>query len=109
MSRIGKLPVIVPKTVNVELNEQNLKVKGPHGELTHTIPNEINVSIEENKICVTKKEDTRLARQKYGLTRTLINNMVLGVSEQFTVRLQMIGVGYRAQADAKKIDFKCRI
>ena len=103
MSRIGKLPVIVPKNVNVELNEKNLKVKGPHGELNHTIPNEINVSIEDNKICVTKNEDTRLARQKYGLTRTLINNMVLGVSEQFTVRLQMIGVGYRAQADAKKL------
>ena len=52
MSRIGKLPVIVPKNVNVELNEKNLKVKGPHGELNHTIPNEINVSIEDNKICV---------------------------------------------------------
>ena len=103
MSRIGKLPVIVPKNVNVELNEQNLKVRGPHGELTHKIPSEIKVNIADNKIYLVKKEDTRLARQKYGLTRTLINNMVLGVSEQFTVRLQMIGVGYRAQADAKKL------
>jgi large subunit ribosomal protein L6 len=103
MSRIGKLPVIVPKNVNVELTGQNLKVKGPHGELIHTIPNEIEVSIAENTIRVNKKQETRIARQKYGLTRALINNMVIGVSEKFERRLQMIGVGYRSQVSGKNL------
>jgi large subunit ribosomal protein L6 len=97
MSRIGKLPVIVPKNVNVELTGQEIKVKGPHGELLHKIPSEIEVSVNEDKIVVTKKIETRIARQKYGLTRALINNMVIGVSEKFERRLQMIGVGYRSQ------------
>tara|TARA_B100000475_G_scaffold40182_1_gene26064 strand:- start:131 stop:667 length:537 start_codon:yes stop_codon:yes gene_type:complete len=97
MSRIGKLPVIVPKNVNVELTGQEIKVKGPHGELLHTIPSEIEVSLNEDQIVVTKKIETRTARQKYGLTRALINNMVIGVSEKFERRLQMIGVGYRSQ------------
>jgi len=97
MSRIGKLPVTVPKNVNVELTGQEIKVKGPHGELLHKIPSEIEVSVNEDKIVVTKKIETRIARQKYGLTRALINNMVIGVSEKFERRLQMIGVGYRSQ------------
>ena len=97
MSRIGKLPVNVPKNVNVELTGQEIKVKGPHGELLHKIPSEIEVSVNEDKIVVTKKIETRIARQKYGLTRALINNMVIGVSEKFERRLQMIGVGYRSQ------------
>ena len=97
MSRIGKLPVNVPKNVNVELTGQEIKVKGPHGELLHTIPSEIEVSLNEDKIVVNKKIETRIARQKYGLTRALINNMVIGVSERFERRLQMIGVGYRSQ------------
>jgi len=96
MSRIGKLPVIVPKNVNVELKGQEIKVKGPHGELTYTIPDEIDASLNENQIVVSKKVETRVARQKYGLVRALVNNMVVGVSEQFERRLQMIGVGYRS-------------
>ena len=103
MSRIGKLPVNVPKNVNVELTGQEIKVKGPHGELLHTIPSEIEVSINEDKIVVNKKVETRIARQKYGLTRALINNMVIGVTEEFTKELQMIGVGYRAQAQGSKL------
>jgi len=103
MSRIGKLPVNVPKNVNVELTDQNIKVKGPHGELIHTIPSEIEVSLDENNIRVTKKLETRIARQKYGLTRALINNMVIGVSEKFERRLQMIGVGYRSQVSGKNL------
>ena len=103
MSRIGKLPVNVPKNVNVELAGQELKVKGPHGELQHTIPNEIEVTLNESNIVVTKKGETRVARQKYGLTRALINNMVIGVSEKFERRLQMIGVGYRSQVSGSSL------
>ena len=103
MSRIGKLPVSVPKNVNVELTGQEIKVKGPHGELLYTIPSEIEVSLNEDKVIVTKRIETRIARQKYGLTRALINNMVIGVSEKFERRLQMIGVGYRSQVSGKTL------
>jgi large subunit ribosomal protein L6 len=103
MSRIGKLPVNVPKNVNVELTGQEIKVKGPHGELLHTIPKEIEVTLNENIIIVNKKIETRIARQKYGLTSALINNMVIGVCEKFERRLQMIGVGYRSQVSGKKL------
>jgi large subunit ribosomal protein L6 len=103
MSRIGKLPVSVPKNVNVELTGQEIKVKGPHGELLHTIPSEIEVSLNEDKVIVNKRIESRIARQKYGLTRALINNMVIGVSEKFERRLQMIGVGYRSQVSGKTL------
>ena len=103
MSRIGKLPVNVPKNVNVELTGQEIKVKGPHGELQHTIPSEIEVSINDDQIVVNKKIETRVARQKYGLTRALINNMVIGVSEKFERRLQMIGVGYRSAVSGNSL------
>ena len=103
MSRIGKLPVNVPKNVNVELTGQEIKVKGPHGELLHTIPSEIEVSVNEDQIVVNKKIETRIARQKYGLTRALTNNMVIGVSEKFERRLQMIGVGYRSAVSGNSL------
>ena len=103
MSRIGKLPVSVPKNVNVELTGQEIKVKGPHGELLYTIPSEIEVSLNEDKVIVNKRIESRIARQKYGLTRALINNMVIGVSEKFERRLQMIGVGYRSQVSGNKL------
>jgi len=102
MSRIGKLPVSVPKNVN-ELTGQEIKVKGPPGELLHTIPSEIEVSLNEDKVIVNKRIESRIARQKYGLTRALINNMVIGVSEKFERRLQMIGVGYRSQVSGKTL------
>ena len=104
MSRIGKLPVNVPKNVNVELTGQEIKVKGPHGELLHTIPSEIEVSVNEDQIVVNKKIETRIARQKYGLTRALINNMVVGVSEGYVIEQELIGVGYRAKAQGQKLE-----
>jgi len=103
MSRIGKLPVSVPKNVNLELTGQEIKVKGPHGDLLHTIPSEIEFSLNEDKVIVNKRIESRIARQKYGLTRALINNMVIGVSEKFERRLQMIGVGYRSQVSGKTL------
>ena len=103
MSRIGKLPIKVPKNVNVTLDNETFKAKGPHGELTQPIPQEINVAITDNLITLTKNEETIKARQKYGLTRSLLNNIVIGVSEKFDKKLQMIGVGYRAQVQGKKL------
>jgi large subunit ribosomal protein L6 len=109
MSRIGKLPIKVPKNVNVTLDNKTFKAKGPHGELTQPIPQEINVAITDNLITLTKNEETIKARQKYGLTRSLLNNIVIGVSEKFDKKLQMIGVGYRAQVQGKKINFTSRL
>ena len=103
MSRIGKLPVKVPKGVNITLNEQTVKVKGPQGELSQLIPKEISVSISDDTVTVSKNEETRKARQNYGLVRSLVNNMVIGVSEKFEKKMQMIGVGYRAQVQGKKL------
>ena len=103
MSRIGKLAITIPSGVNVKLDNQVLTVKGKHGELTHNIPSGILVLVEETCIKVTKEVDSRLNRQKYGLTRTLINNMIIGVSQKFERRLQMLGVGYRSQVEGSKL------
>ena len=103
MSRIGKLPVNVPQNVNIELTGQEIKVKGPHGELQYTIPSEIEVSVNENTIVVNKRIETRIARQKYGLVRALISNMVIGVSNKFERKLEMLGVGYRSQVSGKSL------
>jgi large subunit ribosomal protein L6 len=103
MSRVGKLPITVPKNVNVTLSEETCKVKGPHGELSQLIPKEISVAVSDDQIIVTKKEETIKARQKHGLVRSLVNNMIIGVSEKFEKKMQMIGVGYRAQVQGKKL------
>lgn len=103
MSRIGKLPIQIPKNVNVTLNGAKIEVKGPNGTLNRKIPNLIGVDLENDKVIIIKKEETRLARQQYGLTRSLINNMVSGVSQKFEKKLQMIGVGYRAQMQGKEL------
>jgi large subunit ribosomal protein L6 len=103
MSRIGKLPIKVPKNVNITLDGTKIEVKGPNGTLNREIPSIIGVSLEEDTLTVNKKEETRLARQQYGLVRSLLNNMVLGVSNKFEKKLQMIGVGYRAQVQGKEL------
>ena len=79
-------------------------MKGKHGELTHNIPSGILVLVEETCIKVTKEVDSRLNRQKYGLTRTLINNMIIGVSQGFEKKLELKGVGYRAKASGKLLE-----
>nr|YP_011005576.1 50S ribosomal protein L6 [Cutleria multifida]WAM62580.1 50S ribosomal protein L6 [Cutleria multifida] len=97
MSRIGKLPIKVPSNVQVEFDEQIIHISGPHGKLFRKISDLISVSLNDNLIIVTKANNTRIANQLYGLTRTLINNMVIGVSQRFERTLQLQGVGYRAQ------------
>ena len=97
MSRIGKLPIKVPPNVQVEISEQTIQVSGPHGKTFRKISDLISVQFTDNKILLSKIDNTRIANQLYGLTRTLINNMVVGVSEKFENTLQLQGVGYRAQ------------
>nr|YP_011007264.1 50S ribosomal protein L6 [Scytothamnus australis]WAM64693.1 50S ribosomal protein L6 [Scytothamnus australis] len=103
MSRIGKLPIKVPSNVQVEINEQSIHISGPHGKLFKKISNSISITIDENTIYVNKNDNTRIANQLYGLTRTLINNMVIGVSQKFERTLQLQGVGYRAQLKDKDL------
>ncbi|CAK7348969.1 unnamed protein product [Dovyalis caffra] len=103
-SRIGKQPIQVPSNVTITLEGQDLKVKGPLGELSRTYPREVKLERDENGILrVTKALDTRRANQMHGLFRTLTDNMVVGVSKGFEKRLQLVGVGYRANVEGKDL------
>ena len=96
MSRIGKLPVTVPSGVDVTLEQQVVTVKGPKGTLSHTVAAPITVSkADDGSIAVTRPDDERLSKSLHGLTRTLIANMVTGVTQGFEKKLEIVGVGYR--------------
>lgn len=105
MSRIGKLPIEVPGGVTVKVSESNLvSVKGPLGELTQQVHPEISVQVENNKIVVSRPSDEKEHRSLHGLYRALINNMVTGVSKGFEVKLELVGVGYRAENQGQILD-----
>jgi large subunit ribosomal protein L6 len=98
MSRIGKHPVPVPAGVDVRIDGQTVTVKGKRGELRQRLADEVSVALENGHVVVRPKDDTPRARGMWGLSRTLVNNMVVGVTDGFTRRLEISGVGYRAQA-----------
>jgi large subunit ribosomal protein L6 len=102
MSRIGKKPIELPKGVTVTINGQDVDVKGPKGQLHRQIHNQVDVALEGNKVNVSVKDN--MNRKFQGLTRTLVNNMVLGVSQGFSKRLKLVGVGYRAASAGKKVN-----
>lgn len=103
MSRIGKLPIQLPKDVNINYTGSNITVKGKFGSLQTNIPNVIEVVENEKILTVKLNQDTKKVRALHGLYRTLINNMVIGVSEQFQLTLILKGVGYRAVVQGKEI------
>jgi len=104
VSRIGKLPVPIPKNVTVDLQENNyMVVKGPKGQLERQLHPKINIEVKENEVVVTRQDDSKFSRSLHGLTRQLIANMIDGVSKGFTKKLQIIGVGYRAEMKGKKL------
>ncbi len=103
MSNIGKIKIEIPENVNVELKDRILQVKGPKGELEKTLPKEISVIKEGNILKVARSLDTKRARELHGLFRSLIYNVVRGVSEGFLKKLKMVGVGYRAQLQDNKL------
>lgn len=98
MSRIGKLPITIPAGVEVIIDGSTVTTKGPKGELTRTFSEILTISQEENVITVARPDDTRQSKSLHGLTRTLIANMVEGVSNGFSKKLELVGVGYRAAA-----------
>ncbi|MGF1494093.1 MAG: 50S ribosomal protein L6 [Microcoleaceae cyanobacterium] len=103
MSRIGKRPIPVPDKVTVTLVGQNVSLKGPKGELSRELPPEVSVEQEGENILVKRRDESRPARQRHGLCRTLVANMVEGVSKGFEKRLEIQGVGYRAQVKGKNL------
>ncbi len=103
MSRVGKLPIAVPSGVDVQIAGQEVKVKGRGGELSITLVPEVVAALEDDKISIRPRDETKRARQMWGLSRSLVDNMVSGVSEGFLVRLEIIGVGYRARIDGKTL------
>ena len=98
MSRIGKAPITVPAGVDVTINGADVVVKGPKGSLSRTIPGAITIRKDEGMLLVERPNDERDNRSLHGLTRTLVSNMVVGVTDGFTKELEIIGVGYRAEA-----------
>jgi large subunit ribosomal protein L6 len=103
MSRIGKLPITIPANVDVNWNGSEIIVKGKFGTLQTIIPDTINIQQDENTLKVSLKNEIRNLRSLHGLYRTLINNMIVGVSEQFQLTLILKGVGYRAAVQGKEI------
>ena len=103
MSRIGNKPITVPEKVEVTLNENTITVKGPKGTLVKEMHPNMKITIKENVITVERPNDVKENRSLHGLTRTLINNMIIGVTEEFTKTLDINGVGYRAQKKGKTL------
>ena len=104
MSRIGRMPIAVPAGVTVDIAENNkVTVKGPKGTLERVLPSEMDIKMEGSEIVVSRPNDLKKMKSLHGLTRTLINNMVIGVTEGYEKKLEVNGVGYRAQKQGKKL------
>jgi len=106
MSRIGRLPIAVPGGVDVAIDGRAVTVTGPRGTLQHTVATPIEVSrAEDGQLSVTRPDDERNSRALHGLSRTLISNMVVGVTQGYTKALEIVGVGYRVQARGRDLEF----
>jgi large subunit ribosomal protein L6 len=103
MSRVGKKPIEIPTGVAITLNNNTVTVKGPKGELTRSFNPDINIAIEENVVTISRPTDEKEHRALHGTTRAILSNMVEGVSKGFEKRLELIGVGYRAQKQGNKL------
>ena len=103
MSRIGKAPIPLPDKVSVSLNGLAVTVKGPKGELSRTLPEGVQISQDGNTLVVSPSSENRRSRERHGLCRTLVANMVEGVSQGYTRKLEIIGVGYRAAVQGTKL------
>jgi large subunit ribosomal protein L6 len=105
MSRIGRLPITVPAGVEVKVDGSVINVKGTKGELSYTVASPIEVTLDENTLTVTRPNDERTSRSLHGLTRTLIANMIEGVTNGYEKKLEIVGTGYRVQAKGADLEF----
>src|SRR5690606_5526847 len=103
MSRIGKKPVALPKGVTAEIKGQTIEVKGPKGSRSFTATDDVTLAIEEGTVKVTPRGMSKRARQQWGMTRSMVENLTVGVSEGFKKELEIQGVGYRAQMQGKTL------
>lgn len=101
MSRIGKMPVEIPGNVNISLSGNTLVVKGPKGELSRALNSNITIENKDNELTFTRKDDSKESRSLHGLTRALVANMVEGVSDGYSIKLEIVGVGYKAEMKGK--------
>ena len=106
MSRIGKQPIPVPSGVDIKIDGSTVHVKGPKGELTQSFSDVLTIALEDGNIIVARPDESRTARSLHGLTRTLIANMVTGVSQGFSKNLEIVGVGYRAALKGTDIELQ---
>lgn len=106
MSRIGKKPVSVPGGVTAAVNGQEVKIKGPKGELKHVLVDAMVAKLDQGEIAITMREDTKEARAMWGMSRTLVSNLIAGVTEGFSKRLEITGVGYRAAVQGANLQLQ---
>ncbi|GAB2617400.1 UNVERIFIED_CONTAM: 50S ribosomal protein L6 [Kocuria sp. CPCC 205316] len=105
MSRIGRLPISVPAGVEINVDGNVVSVKGAKGELQHTVASPISVALEDSTLTVTRPDDERESRSLHGLTRTLIANMIQGVTQGYSKGIEIVGTGYRVQAKGQDLEF----
>ena len=105
MSRIGKLPITVPGGVDIKIDGQQVTVKGPKGELSLVVAEPIRVALEDGQVLVTRPDDERDSRSLHGLTRTLINNNIIGVTQGYSKGLEVVGTGYRVAQKGAAVEF----
>ena len=105
MSRIGRLPIEIPAGVNVTVDGSAVTVKGPKGELALTVASPIEVKLEDGQLLVSRPDDERESRSLHGLTRTLIANQIIGVTDGYSKGLEIVGTGYRVQAKGSSVEF----
>jgi len=105
MSRIGRLPIEIPAGVDVKIDGQAVTVVGPKGELSLTVANPIEVKVEDGQVLVTRPDDERNSRSLHGLTRTLIANQIVGVTQGYTKGLEIVGTGYRVAQKGSSVEF----
>ena len=105
MSRVGNAPIAIPNGVETKIDGRNVEVKGPKGTLSLELPEPITASVEDNQILVSRPDDNRKNRALHGLSRSLVNNLVVGVTEGYKINMEIFGVGYRVQQKGKNLEF----
>ena len=103
MSRIGKKVIIIPENIHTKVEENIITIEGPKGTLSYKLSNVIKITSNNNTLRLTRTDDSQLSKKIYGLSRTIINNMIIGISQGFTKKLEIEGVGYRSQMEKKNL------